>query len=98
MGRPFSNEVPHCCLNNWVRLAIDKKSGFLLDIKRGKYYKLNLTGVRICEAIRHDIEVSSVVEVIRQLADKNYQRIDIEIWNFLRRLEDLGLCWIRGTE
>jgi Coenzyme PQQ synthesis protein D (PqqD) len=93
-----TNAVPHCSLNGWVRLAIDRDSGFLLDIKRGKYYKLNSTAARICNVIRHDIDISSVADALRQTVDENDSRIDFELWNFLRRLEDLGLCWIRRTD
>jgi hypothetical protein len=95
---PYPKTNSCCSLSDCVRLGGARDSGFLLDVNAGRYYKLNSTALYVCAAMRDGVHLSSLAETIVAAAGSDYPSAQVELWNFLLRLRDLGLCQIHNLD
>lgn len=77
-----------------VRSTRNEDGGILLDVNRGKVFRLNRVGALIFQRLREHQNETQIAEELSRQFDISVQSIQIDLVEFLRSLEQQGLVTI----
>jgi hypothetical protein len=78
-------------LDPGIRSTCNDDGGTLLDISRGKIFRLNVTGSRIVTLLQSGQAESRIIDSISQEFDIARSAVQADVSEFLRCLERQGL-------
>jgi hypothetical protein len=76
-------------LSTSVRMASDGEHGYLLDVRSGRYYRVDILSYELCEKLHQPIDMLSLVA---QAESSHPQCNELGVQKAIQRLQKLGLC------
>lgn len=78
-------------LSRHVKLSEAESGAVLLDAKRGRYWQLNVTSMRIVLLLNEGGTSSDVVDTLTEETDAPRARVEADVSNAIRSLRKVGL-------
>jgi Coenzyme PQQ synthesis protein D (PqqD) len=74
-----------------LRIAVTADGGILLDIARGRFFRLNPWGSRIIEILQKGKSIADVVDQISHECTADIEIVRLDVQEFIQLLEARGL-------
>jgi hypothetical protein len=83
-------------IQSHVRSMIDTDGAVLLDLKRGKYYSLNVVGAQIWTKAQEGRTLPEILNHLQETFDAPIERLQNDLTAFIDGLAEKGLAHVNA--